>query len=517
MTVLMRAGEPVSLLDYGSGLITAVDPRRTNPFERQSDDSEPKLTIDELTGMLADTELPETTALLTIIGQLGGDDLVRARARKAVARRLDPMPEWLARLGQASVYRTVEMTEALGDGEDIMLGIRLASGDEITLLVYVDHNLGSVAKDGFSVPGPIGEVVKTLLTRAGDPDTTLRDIDGADARARLEEAIGHGARMWPPLESDSWPGSRPLVEWATRKLPEGGRGYEHREWSEKERKALGRQFLASEFAAGLDSADHRGLLDDILWYGTDYGPGDPLRWSPVAVEIVLVDWIPRKIRAEVSYLTKAPEVLRAFIRFAHAERGIRPELTADTLSAVDDFEPEYQRVIRSPRPQGPAALLAAMGALDPDAELPDEMWADGRRRPAGRLSRAGDLRRPLLAAARPGVPHGLPAAAEPGRRRRSSDVPAASKARDDRRGGVLGHRKDQRPVQPVGREDAGQGSDGGVRDLVEQSLPARGCHLAGGRHRARRRRDLPRDPGAARVPAAQAHHRVARPDQGTAS
>jgi hypothetical protein len=56
-------------------------------------------------------------------------------------------------------------------------------------------------------------------------------------------------------------------------------------------------------------------------------------------------------------------VLRAFIRFCHRERGIRAELTTQTLAAVDEYEPGYQKLIRSPRPQGPAALLAAMGPL----------------------------------------------------------------------------------------------------------------------------------------------------------
>jgi len=36
------------------------------------------------------------------------------------------------------------------------------------------------------------------------------------------------------------------------------------------------------------------------------------------------------------------------------------------LEAVDHWEPEYQEIIRSPRPQGPEALLAAIGAIDPD-------------------------------------------------------------------------------------------------------------------------------------------------------
>lgn len=79
------------------------------------------------------------------------------------------------------------------------------------------------------------------------------------------------------------------------------------------------------------------------------------------MEILLIDWIPRKIVGPAEYLSLAPELLRAFIRFAHAEVGVRPELTHESLAAIDDYEPEYQQTIRSPRPQGPAALLAAMG------------------------------------------------------------------------------------------------------------------------------------------------------------
>ena len=125
----------------------------------------------------------------------------------------------------------------------------------------------------------------------------------------------------------------------------------------------------------------------MIWFGVDYGPGDPLRWSPVAVEIILVNWIPRKIVADAVYLSKAPELLRAFVRFCHAERGIRTELTRDTLAAIDVYEPDYQRTIRSPRPQGPMALLAAMGADRSRRSL-----ADGRSTTTSRFD-FGDHRR----------------------------------------------------------------------------------------------------------------------------
>jgi hypothetical protein len=89
------------------------------------------------------------------------------------------------------------------------------------------------------------------------------------------------------------------------------------------------------------------------------------------VEILLADWIPRKIVANPEYLSKAPALLRAFIRFCHAERKIRPALTVQTLATVGAHEPGYQQMIRSPRPQGPAALLARLGVLG------GEPWKDG--------------------------------------------------------------------------------------------------------------------------------------------
>jgi hypothetical protein len=187
--------------------------------------------------------------------------------------------------------------------------------------------------------------------------------------------------LYPPFETDTWPACRPLVEWAVRMLPAGGKGYERPEWSEVEQAALANRFFASPVGRPLDDADGRTLLESVLWFGTDHGPGDPMRWSPTAVEIILLDWIPRKIVADVDYLSKAPDLLAGFIRFCHAERGIPPELTDETLAALREYAPDYLDIIRSPRPQGPAALLAAMGVLgDDEFDAIDEKWERESRR-----------------------------------------------------------------------------------------------------------------------------------------
>jgi hypothetical protein len=382
---------PLTLMFMVSSLLAALEPRRPSPFEQGPEPGLP--TRDELVRTFLDVDLLETSALLAVIAELSGEDIMRRRIRREITQRVHTLPRWLTELGRTTVEGVVEMVHVLGDGDNILIGMSLPDGSEFSLVVYIDHNMGSLVKDAFPVAEPLDGLIEQMRVASGnDPDTTWTDLSPADARARILDGIERGAITFPPFETDTWPACRPLVEWAIGMLPAGGTGYECVRWGGEERHELTERFFNSPFGADLDDADHRALLESLLWFGTDYGPGDPLHWSPVVVEILLVDWIPRKIVADVPYLAKAPDVLRAFIPFCHHERGIRAALTADTLAALDHYEPEYQRTIRSPRPQGPAALLAAMGALnaqDPwhflDGELPSvpEVMLDTLRQAVG--------------------------------------------------------------------------------------------------------------------------------------
>ncbi len=362
----LREDHPFAMLAEASSIYAAVDPRNRSPFEREP---RPGPTREELIHSFLDVDLPETSALLYVIAELTDDELVSARIRRELAQRSHALPGWIKNLPDISPpYRAVEMVHVLGDGDNVMLGVRLPGGAELSIVVYIDHNLGTVVKDAFVVPEPLADLLAFMREKEGyDPDTSWNDLDPADARVRILDAIEQGAITFPPFETETWPVCRPLVEWISRLLPEGGRGYERPMWDDQALKELGHRFLESSFAAQLKSDDDfADLLDSLLWFGSAYGPCDPLHWSPVAVELLLVDWIPRKIVAPSSFLAKAPDLLRSFIRFAHHDRGIRASLTLETLDAVDRWEPEYQQAIRSPRPQGPMALLDAMGVLDPE-------------------------------------------------------------------------------------------------------------------------------------------------------
>jgi hypothetical protein len=156
-----------------------------------------------------------------------------------------------------------------------------------------------------------------------------------------------------------------LLEWILRQIPEGGTGFIRPEWSDADREALAERFLASSYGAALDQQDDRSIAGNLIWYRADYGYGDPLRWSPTAIEILMLDWYPRKIVADQRYLRRMPIVLRDFVRFVHGEVGVAEELTTEALDAIDLYEYEYRETISKPRRQGPEAILEAVGALDP--------------------------------------------------------------------------------------------------------------------------------------------------------
>jgi hypothetical protein len=355
----LRSGHPIDFLDAISGFMEVADAGRRNAFAHEADRELPTLTmlVDSLIGI----SYAETTAALHAIHALTDDAILARRIGVELAQRRQPMPEWLTHLDRAKVEPEVWfMTHILGDGDDYFVGVELADGQHLTALVYVDHNLCTVVKDSFTIPSSLDDVIPTARASMDDPDQRLVTVDAADARATIERALVHGARIYPPLESDSWPMCRPLVEWMVRLLPSGGVLPEGHEWTDAERDEIAHAFLASPYGSRFDNDDDRHLLDNILWFGTDYGPGDPYRWSPVNVEIVLTDWFPRKIVATPAELAPLPDLLRAFVRFCHHERGIRSAHTAETLASIDRWEPDYQRLIRSARLQGPAALIAGL-------------------------------------------------------------------------------------------------------------------------------------------------------------
>ena len=186
-------------------------------------------------------------------------------------------------------------------------------------------------------------------------DTDVFEMKLADARVWIEDALNK-----PTLapETDTWPLYRALVQWLVGRLPEGG---EHRspagEWESNEE--LCDRFFATGSAAPFTDSSHRELLLELFETGT----GDPLRWSAARVEQAIggapysEDNIPLEVALD------APDLLRAFIPYAHAQSGIRDELTSRTLAMVDALRSSYKRdVLRQPS-TGVSTMRSSGGQL----------------------------------------------------------------------------------------------------------------------------------------------------------
>lgn len=301
--------------------------------------------LDDLITAFIGTPLPETTALLAAFGELAPDGLQRSRCRDAVAARHEQaLPSWLAHLARSTVDRAVLMTDVFGDGEEVLLGVGLADGPQLTCAVNIDHLSRSSVKDAFFVPESIETVLTIAQAGNDDPDTDFVELDLADAGATLQIAIDP---QLPVHLTDTWPTCRPLVQWLVRLMPDGGTAQVPHRDGQQSAEVLDR-FFVSLVGMRFDDAGHRRLLQRSV----DAGTGDPLRWSAVRVQRLLDDMpddllddgdlgteIPVRVQATL------PELLRAYVPFAHARAGIRAELTAASLDAIDERAEDYRAAV----------------------------------------------------------------------------------------------------------------------------------------------------------------------------
>lgn len=292
--------------------------------------------LDQLLTSLIGLRNRETTALLAVIAELLVDDpALQLRCRDALSRRDEHLPRWINELSRVDVYRAVRRTHVLGDVDELVIGARLGDEHELCVGVLIDHNAFSSIADAVVLRDPIDAVV---AQQAGaSSDAQIVEMSLIDARAWIEDALSEPVLA---LDTETWPLYRPLVRWLIERLPEGG---EHRspscDWKSAIR--LCDKFFTSNVAAPFTSSSHRDLLLELF----ETGSGDPLRWSEARVELAIGrpfyddGFIPLEVMLD------APDLLRAFIPFAHAQSAIRDELTQLAVDAIDKLRPSYKREV----------------------------------------------------------------------------------------------------------------------------------------------------------------------------
>jgi hypothetical protein len=158
-----------------------------------------------------------------------------------------------------------------------------------------------------------------------------------------------------------------LLRARLRRLPPP-REIERPEVPDAERRRIARAFARSRDA--VKGADNDLLASWFIDFAADHGAGDPLRWSPIAVELCLLDFFPRKVLIEADAARDVPNVLRGFVRYAGARKKLSDGAIAETLETVDRFEAEFRRAMADEMAGGPAKSLA-LAAVAEGIDLTD--------------------------------------------------------------------------------------------------------------------------------------------------
>ena len=374
----LREASPLGLLLLASSVIEATTGRPVNRLQPGSLASEKRPEVLE---SFVDSGVPEAEALAVAVAAIHADELLARRLRDRIQIRgsvVRHSPPWLDSIGEIAITDVAEMVHILDDGDNVFVGWRWPNGSAATMVVYIDHNMGTVVKDAFVIPGTFDSMMKRYET-IGLEDQVIRPLDPAAARARIAQAVAHGEAVLPPLETDTWPAVRPLVEWIMRALPDGGQGYVRPVWDADQRTELAYEFATSPPAKALGMPLSREMLrigESLVRFGCSTATGDPLRWSPVSVEMALVDWYPRNVfDLGPDLMQRVPEMMGAFVRFAHDRKQIPSYLTEETLAAVERWTPEYLEAAMRPG-RSPRDNVARLIRLAAGVDIDDDTWED---------------------------------------------------------------------------------------------------------------------------------------------
>jgi hypothetical protein len=121
-----------------------------------------------LTGLIG-VRSRETTALLAVLAELLVDDpSAQLRCRQELAERDDHLPRWITALPSGEIYRAVRRTNVFGDVDEVVVGMRLDGGHELTIALHIDHNMWSSVAGAAAVPDPIDEALAQVAETSTD-------------------------------------------------------------------------------------------------------------------------------------------------------------------------------------------------------------------------------------------------------------------------------------------------------------------------------------------------------------
>lgn len=205
----LRADDPLDLLVYASTLIETAE-------HGSGDDIDLALLVETLVAI----DALETTALLSVVGHLLAPGDLRVTVRRALMRRLQPMPSWLRELGHTEVTDAAVVTGGVHAPDRLMLGICWPGGRLATAVVEIDSESRGGVRDTRVVPQAWQAVLADFDTATVGAGSHRVEVIGLDAaRVAIMRAIDDAAAQPVAFTSDTWPASQPLLRWLVDRMP----------------------------------------------------------------------------------------------------------------------------------------------------------------------------------------------------------------------------------------------------------------------------------------------------------
>jgi hypothetical protein len=246
------------------------------------------------------------------------------------------LPSWVDRVADFRLTAAIVSTDVTGDGRSVVLDYADHAHPH-TIVVFIDNNLGGMAKDVFV--GPELKVVQDTYAEGGGVEISP---------VRPEVALGLILRgMAVTMETDEPPVAESFDFFAGLLMARVQQldvtpvfTSDEPELGDDERSTLVREFAGSPYAAPFGTrTDVERIVRLWIDHAVDYTVGGPLRVSPILVELFLADFVPRKVVPDHAFLDLVPDVVAAWLRFAGACTGVDDSTVREAVEAVDRWTP----------------------------------------------------------------------------------------------------------------------------------------------------------------------------------
>jgi hypothetical protein len=284
-------------------------------------------------------------------------------------------------------------------------------GPDHTVSYLLDHNLGTVKN--LSIGVPASTVVEGWQEAAReDHEIIVNPVDPGHLRAEVSAYLARTDELETPPR-DGYMEEYAFAVARLRLLPESASSPNGQKLTDAERDAVVADFLASPEAAAIGEAARTDAVDQVAqsdtigeepgthrapptvvvaWcaraavdFAVDENAGDPYRWSPTAVEFLLLHWAPRQLSGTHEAAPWLPEVLDALVAYAGRIREQSPAAIEATRDAITAAAVRYTDLMSGESLGEPVTdILARMVAdgVDPlnEEEVLEWVLADRARR-----------------------------------------------------------------------------------------------------------------------------------------